>query len=185
MKETTIYHEAHDLIIKSINIVDTIFKGDNIKSRFYINKYRNELYHTVSLVDEDDDVLDEKIFNNDKNRYIKGDNFSVSQFLPYNFEDETFEINIETDLVKDENNLGYLLLTSKFSDIYTQSGYFITIRNFDFDEVFDFVTKNDVQIKRHDDYQYKCIINKSCYTTDIDPLSSMVLGIKMFKSKNE
>lgn len=177
----TKYHDAYDVINQAlVKLKENFNESDDITYNFYIDKKQDYIYLSMYSPNEVDEIED-KIDNLSNEFFIKSETFKL---LPVTTGQECFKINLKTDLVSEENG-GYLLLKSKFPDLYIQQEYFLTYKLFNFDEIFSFIIENKVEVLVQEDYQFHCYINYDGKTGSLDssltPLSALVLGIKKYK----
>lgn len=179
----TKFHDAFDLINQAlIKIKEHFNESDDINYNFYIDKKQDFIY--LSLVSPNEiDETEDKIFYKRNEFFLKTKTYKL---LPILSEQECFKINLDNDLISDKNG-NYLLLTSKFDNLFIQIDYFLTIKYFNFDEIYNFTTKNKVEVLLQSDLLYHCFINfnkdSGSYAADLTPLSALVFGIKNFKKQ--
>ena len=56
---------------------------------------------------------------------------------------------------------------------------------FNLEDLLEFQLTHDVQIIRGGDFQYDCYIDKEVYYNALTPINALVVGIKIYKERNE
>lgn len=60
-----------------------------------------------------------------------------------------------------------------------------TRKLFNLEDILEFQLIHDVQIIRGSDFQYDCYIDKEVYYNALTPINALVVGIKIYKDRNE
>lgn len=61
----------------------------------------------------------------------------------------------------------------------------ITRKLFNLEDLLEFHLNHDVQIIRGSDFQYDCYIDKEVYYNALTPINALVVGVKIYKEKND
>lgn len=68
---------------------------------------------------------------------------------------------------------------------FVESENELVMKLINLDELLSFQLTHDIQVIRGSDYNYECYIDGECYNASLTPMLSIVLGIKIYKEKNE